>query len=171
MLHLIALGADLRERGIGLKVLEQGIDTAPPRAAPCSGCCRPWPSSSASTDRLAASAPPRPGIATPTADVSDSTVLSGTVLAGRPRDCHVQVGDGIERRGARTTGDDAVDSIHRRASLAGSVYGVALTAAPPVACRAHAGRDHLGPHYKSRLWHHPHFYPTEMLGRVKAWRV
>ncbi|WP_370185856.1 recombinase family protein [Rhodococcus wratislaviensis] len=28
MLHLITLGADLRERGIGLKVLEQGIDTA-----------------------------------------------------------------------------------------------------------------------------------------------
>ncbi|WP_236581156.1 recombinase family protein [Rhodococcus sp. T7] len=28
MLHLVTLGADLRERGIGLKVLEQGIDTA-----------------------------------------------------------------------------------------------------------------------------------------------
>lgn len=28
VLHLITLGADLRERGIGLKVLEQGIDTA-----------------------------------------------------------------------------------------------------------------------------------------------
>lgn len=28
MLHLITLGADLRERGIGLKVVEQGIDTA-----------------------------------------------------------------------------------------------------------------------------------------------
>ncbi|MGW4336026.1 recombinase family protein [Rhodococcus koreensis] len=28
MLHLITLGAELRERGIGLKVLEQGIDTA-----------------------------------------------------------------------------------------------------------------------------------------------
>jgi DNA invertase Pin-like site-specific DNA recombinase len=28
MLHLITLGSDLRERGIGLKVLEQGIDTA-----------------------------------------------------------------------------------------------------------------------------------------------
>ena len=28
MLHLITLGADLRDRGIGLKVLEQGIDTA-----------------------------------------------------------------------------------------------------------------------------------------------
>ncbi|MFC9553829.1 recombinase family protein [Rhodococcus sp. NPDC056960] len=28
MLHLITLGADLRERGIGLQVLEQGIDTA-----------------------------------------------------------------------------------------------------------------------------------------------
>ncbi|MGW4339558.1 recombinase family protein [Rhodococcus koreensis] len=27
MLHLVTLGADLRERGIGLKVLEQGIDT------------------------------------------------------------------------------------------------------------------------------------------------
>ena len=28
VLHLITLGAELRERGIGLKVLEQGIDTA-----------------------------------------------------------------------------------------------------------------------------------------------
>ncbi len=28
MLHLITLGTELRERGIGLKVLEQGIDTA-----------------------------------------------------------------------------------------------------------------------------------------------
>ncbi|GAF44173.1 MULTISPECIES: recombinase family protein [Rhodococcus] len=28
MLHMISLGADLRGRGIGLKVLEQGIDTA-----------------------------------------------------------------------------------------------------------------------------------------------
>lgn len=28
MLHLITLGADLRERGIGLKVLGQGVDTA-----------------------------------------------------------------------------------------------------------------------------------------------
>ena len=28
VLHLINLGAELRERGIGLKVLEQGIDTA-----------------------------------------------------------------------------------------------------------------------------------------------
>ncbi|WP_308340735.1 recombinase family protein [Rhodococcus sp. USK10] len=28
MLNMITLGADLRERGIGLKVLEQGIDTA-----------------------------------------------------------------------------------------------------------------------------------------------
>jgi DNA invertase Pin-like site-specific DNA recombinase len=30
VLHLITLGAELRERGIGLKVLEQGIDTATP---------------------------------------------------------------------------------------------------------------------------------------------
>lgn len=28
VLHLVALGADLRERGIGLHVIEQGIDTA-----------------------------------------------------------------------------------------------------------------------------------------------
>ena len=28
VLHLITLGAELRERGIGLQVLEQGIDTA-----------------------------------------------------------------------------------------------------------------------------------------------
>lgn len=32
VLHLITLGAELRERGVGLKVLEQGIDTA---AAEC----------------------------------------------------------------------------------------------------------------------------------------
>jgi DNA invertase Pin-like site-specific DNA recombinase len=28
VLHLVTLGADLRERGIGLHVIEQGIDTA-----------------------------------------------------------------------------------------------------------------------------------------------
>ncbi|WP_371648292.1 MULTISPECIES: recombinase family protein [unclassified Streptomyces] len=28
MLHLVTLGADLRERGIGLHVIEQGIDTS-----------------------------------------------------------------------------------------------------------------------------------------------
>ena len=28
MLHLITIGADLRDRGTGLKVLEQGIDIA-----------------------------------------------------------------------------------------------------------------------------------------------
>ena len=28
MLHLVTLGAELRERGVGLRVLEQGIDTA-----------------------------------------------------------------------------------------------------------------------------------------------
>ncbi|MFF8882124.1 recombinase family protein [Streptomyces flaveolus] len=28
VLHLVPLGADLRERGIGLHVIEQGIDTA-----------------------------------------------------------------------------------------------------------------------------------------------
>jgi hypothetical protein len=27
VLHLVILGADLRERGIGLHVIEQGIDT------------------------------------------------------------------------------------------------------------------------------------------------
>lgn len=30
VLHLIGLGADLREKGVGLKVLEQGIDTSTP---------------------------------------------------------------------------------------------------------------------------------------------
>lgn len=28
VLHLVTLGADLRERGIGLHVIEQGIDTS-----------------------------------------------------------------------------------------------------------------------------------------------
>jgi hypothetical protein len=35
MLHLVTLGAELREEEIGLKVLEQGIDTdtaSPPRS-------------------------------------------------------------------------------------------------------------------------------------------
>ncbi|CAL9279070.1 hypothetical protein SUDANB180_07509 [Streptomyces sp. enrichment culture] len=29
VLHLVTLGAELRERGIGLHVIGQGIDTAP----------------------------------------------------------------------------------------------------------------------------------------------
>ncbi|SFY43754.1 recombinase family protein [Streptomyces atratus] len=35
VLHLVTLGADLRERGIGLHVIEQGIDTTtPPKLTP-----------------------------------------------------------------------------------------------------------------------------------------
>jgi len=48
VLHLVTLGAQLRERGVGLRVLEQGIDPPPPKAAPCSECSPCWPSSSAS---------------------------------------------------------------------------------------------------------------------------
>jgi DNA invertase Pin-like site-specific DNA recombinase len=45
VLHLVTLGAQLRERDVGLLVLEQGIDTpAPPKAAPCSACSRSWQS-------------------------------------------------------------------------------------------------------------------------------
>jgi hypothetical protein len=46
--HVINLGADLRARGVGLHVIEQGIDTEPWRAALRSGCSPSWPSSSAS---------------------------------------------------------------------------------------------------------------------------
>lgn len=48
VLHLVTLGAKLRERGIGLHVIEQGIDTATVfwRGGPCSGCCPYWQSSS-----------------------------------------------------------------------------------------------------------------------------
>jgi DNA invertase Pin-like site-specific DNA recombinase len=43
VLHLVTLGADLRERGVGLHVIEQGIDTASAEAARCSGCSRSSP--------------------------------------------------------------------------------------------------------------------------------
>jgi DNA invertase Pin-like site-specific DNA recombinase len=48
VLHLVTLGADLRERGIGLHVIEQGIDTSTMEGRRCSGCCRSSPNSSAS---------------------------------------------------------------------------------------------------------------------------
>ena len=42
LLHLVTLGAQLRERGVGLQVLEQGIDTpAPPRAGDVRDALRP----------------------------------------------------------------------------------------------------------------------------------
>jgi DNA invertase Pin-like site-specific DNA recombinase len=47
VLHLVTLGAELRERGIGLKVTEQGIDTETVEGGRCSGCSRSWPSCSA----------------------------------------------------------------------------------------------------------------------------
>jgi hypothetical protein len=48
MLHLITLGTDLCERGIGLKVLEQASTPRPPRAGPCSACSRSWLTTSVS---------------------------------------------------------------------------------------------------------------------------
>ncbi|WP_438453276.1 recombinase family protein [Streptomyces asiaticus] len=48
VLHLVTLGAELRERGIGLHVIEQGIDTATMEGRASSGCCRYLLSSSAS---------------------------------------------------------------------------------------------------------------------------
>ncbi|MCX5345729.1 recombinase family protein [Streptomyces atratus] len=47
-LHLVALGAELRERGIGLHVVEQGIATSTRKAGRYPGCCPRSPSSSAS---------------------------------------------------------------------------------------------------------------------------
>jgi hypothetical protein len=43
VLHLVTLGAELRERGVELHVIEQGIDTATPKAGPCLACsaCSP----------------------------------------------------------------------------------------------------------------------------------
>src|SRR5450755_4768954 len=38
VLHLVTLGAELRDRGVGLHVIEQGSDTTTPKAARCSGC-------------------------------------------------------------------------------------------------------------------------------------
>jgi len=38
VLHLVTLGAELRERGVGLHVIEQGIDTTTAEGARCSGC-------------------------------------------------------------------------------------------------------------------------------------
>jgi DNA invertase Pin-like site-specific DNA recombinase len=38
VLHLVTLGAELRERGIGLHVIEQGIDTATMEGRATSGC-------------------------------------------------------------------------------------------------------------------------------------
>ncbi|MGI5380794.1 hypothetical protein ACQEV2_42865 [Streptomyces sp. CA-251387] len=46
MLHLVTLGADLRERGIGLHVIEQGIDTSTMEGRAMLGCCPYWLSSS-----------------------------------------------------------------------------------------------------------------------------
>jgi DNA invertase Pin-like site-specific DNA recombinase len=40
LVHLVLLGAELRERDIGLQVIEQASTPPPPKAAPCSACCR-----------------------------------------------------------------------------------------------------------------------------------
>ena len=47
VLHLVTLGAELRERGVGLHVIEQGIDTS--TAEGCSGCSPCSPNCSASS--------------------------------------------------------------------------------------------------------------------------
>lgn len=39
-LQAVTLGAELRERGIGLHVIEQGVDAD---TGPCSGCSASWP--------------------------------------------------------------------------------------------------------------------------------
>ncbi|WUX01608.1 recombinase family protein [Streptomyces sp. NBC_01450] len=44
VLHLVTFGAELRERSIGLHVIEQGIDTAATEGVRCSECCPYWQS-------------------------------------------------------------------------------------------------------------------------------
>ncbi|MFJ7423877.1 recombinase family protein [Streptomyces uncialis] len=46
-LHLVALGADLRGRGVALHVIEQGNDTSTREGGRCSECCPCRPSRSA----------------------------------------------------------------------------------------------------------------------------
>jgi DNA invertase Pin-like site-specific DNA recombinase len=48
VLHLVTLGAALRQRGVGLHVIEQASTPQPPKAARCSACSPSSPSSSAS---------------------------------------------------------------------------------------------------------------------------
>ena len=48
VLHLVTLGADLRERGVGLHVTEQGSTPRQRKAARCSGCSPSSPSCNAS---------------------------------------------------------------------------------------------------------------------------
>jgi DNA invertase Pin-like site-specific DNA recombinase len=46
--HLVTLGAELRERGVGLHVIERASTPRQPKAARCSGCSPSSPNSSAS---------------------------------------------------------------------------------------------------------------------------
>jgi DNA invertase Pin-like site-specific DNA recombinase len=48
VLHLITLGAELRNRGVGLRSPSRASTLPRPRGGPCSACCRCWPSCSAS---------------------------------------------------------------------------------------------------------------------------
>jgi DNA invertase Pin-like site-specific DNA recombinase len=48
VLHLVTLGAALRERGIGLRVIEQGIDTSTAEGRAMFGCSPRSPSCSGS---------------------------------------------------------------------------------------------------------------------------
>ncbi|MBO3752795.1 recombinase family protein [Streptosporangiaceae bacterium NEAU-GS5] len=52
MVHLANLGAELRERGIGLHVIEQGSTRRPLKAALWTACSRSSPSSCASSSSL-----------------------------------------------------------------------------------------------------------------------
>ena len=60
VLHLVTLGAKLRERGVGLHVIEQGIDTATAECLPTVnsglGISCAWPSRALSPACLASSA-------------------------------------------------------------------------------------------------------------------
>jgi DNA invertase Pin-like site-specific DNA recombinase len=48
VLHLVTLGAELRERGVGLHVIDQGIDTATAEGRAMFACSRYSPSCNAS---------------------------------------------------------------------------------------------------------------------------
>ena len=48
VLHLVTLGAELRERESACTYSSRASTPPPPRAGPCSACCRCWPSCSES---------------------------------------------------------------------------------------------------------------------------
>ena len=64
VLHLVTLGAELRERGVGLHVIEQGIDTSTAEGRAMFGMLSVLSASSSSPTRATDSPPPAPADAT-----------------------------------------------------------------------------------------------------------